>query len=391
MPDFRNIEDEVESIDFSYVERRYADRRPFFVEGGGYMPPSEMFYSRRIPDFDLGVKTFGTIDRTTIGLLDAWTFGGRNDVALGVLQQADRDTDVALGYVRSDRPAGANETYHTRVDYRHTRGGLYSHAQGRLFESRTKEGKRGKAWDVWLSQDGRPRRPALWVKYERLDPTFDPWNGFAPDTDLEGVAGGILTGKYGPSGTVGHGLALNFASFDRTDGRRYHDDIGLSYWTRYGDGTSWSLGSDYSERPPHVDRTWRVSLGWNETSLHQVGSVSLTQGKLGGADYRYYGVSQGYAVSDRVRLRLGHESRESDYPGDGADEHLQRTSFTFNYDLTPEKTVGGRLLTGTLGTNFYMSYRQAVRRGTDFFVILGDPNTDNTEERLAAKMKWVYQ
>jgi len=34
-PDFSNVEQEVETIDFSYFERAYSDRRPFFMEGRG--------------------------------------------------------------------------------------------------------------------------------------------------------------------------------------------------------------------------------------------------------------------------------------------------------------------------------------------------------------------
>jgi len=59
--------------------------------------------------------------------------------------------------------------------------------------------------------------------------------------------------------------------------------------------------------------------------------------------------------------------------------------------LTPEKTIGGRLVAGDEGTNLYVSYRQAVRRGADVFVVLGDPNADSTVSRISWKIKWVYR
>ena len=48
-PDFDNIEQAVERIDFSYGERYVEDRRPFFSEGGNlYTDLTDFFYSRRV-------------------------------------------------------------------------------------------------------------------------------------------------------------------------------------------------------------------------------------------------------------------------------------------------------------------------------------------------------
>ena len=53
-PDFDNIEQAVEGIDFSYGERYVPDRRPFFSEGGNVYNVGQLFYSRRIEDMDGG-------------------------------------------------------------------------------------------------------------------------------------------------------------------------------------------------------------------------------------------------------------------------------------------------------------------------------------------------
>ena len=54
-PDFDNIEQAVESIDFSYGERYVEDRRPFFSEGGNLYQFDKFFYSRRVADMDAGL------------------------------------------------------------------------------------------------------------------------------------------------------------------------------------------------------------------------------------------------------------------------------------------------------------------------------------------------
>ncbi|GAH41427.1 unnamed protein product, partial [marine sediment metagenome] len=85
-PDFRHIEDIVETIDFTFVERHLPDYRPFFQEGQWYFPPttslpSNLFYSRRIGEVDLGVKAFGTLGQHEFGLLDIYGRGGENHFA----------------------------------------------------------------------------------------------------------------------------------------------------------------------------------------------------------------------------------------------------------------------------------------------------------------------
>ena len=71
--DFPPEEEEVETIDFSYFERAYSDKRPFFQEGkgifeiGGVISP---FYSRRIEAIDAGVKLYGRKGRNSFGVTD---------------------------------------------------------------------------------------------------------------------------------------------------------------------------------------------------------------------------------------------------------------------------------------------------------------------------------
>ena len=76
-PDFENIEQTVEGIDFSYGERYVADRRPFFSEGGNIF--GDYFHSRRIVDMTGGLKLFGKIGKnTSIGTLGTYHPKKRN-------------------------------------------------------------------------------------------------------------------------------------------------------------------------------------------------------------------------------------------------------------------------------------------------------------------------
>jgi len=63
-PDFRNIENQILSLDFSRFERLAGEVRPFFLEGRQYSG-SALFASQRIGDFDVGLNSYGKINTKT--------------------------------------------------------------------------------------------------------------------------------------------------------------------------------------------------------------------------------------------------------------------------------------------------------------------------------------
>ena len=65
---------------------------------------------------------------------------------------------------------------------------------------------------------------------------------------------------------------------------------------------------------------------------------------------------------------------------------------TASYDLTSEKSIAARLIAGEGGLSLYGAYRQVVRRGTDAYLIVGDPDPTNRGfvTRVAAKLIHVF-
>jgi len=110
-PDFSNVEQDVESIDFSYQERWYPDRRPFFQEGGDFFSIGGFgfgkvrfvpLYTRRIPQFDLGVKAYGKISKTTLGLLNTTDLRDRNDAIFAVKHDIGASSELKAHFTRMD-------------------------------------------------------------------------------------------------------------------------------------------------------------------------------------------------------------------------------------------------------------------------------------------------
>ena len=99
-PDFRNIENQILSLDFSYFERLAGESRPFFLEGGSFFSTSldnPIFASQRIRTFDAGFKTFGQInDNTDVAFLDTIDVGERNSLAARISHRPTSTSSFVL-------------------------------------------------------------------------------------------------------------------------------------------------------------------------------------------------------------------------------------------------------------------------------------------------------
>lgn len=59
---------------------------------------------------------------------------------------------------------------------------------------------------------------------------------------------------------------------------------------------------------------------------------------------------------------------------------------TFGYDFSPALSLGSRLIWQAEGFNIYFALRRSGYAGTDFFIILGDPNASEFKQRLVGKV-----
>jgi hypothetical protein len=67
---------------------------------------------------------------------------------------------------------------------------------------------------------------------------------------------------------------------------------------------------------------------------------------------------------------------------------------TLNYELTPERVLGGRWVNNRIESggaavstnNFYLTYAQQLRTGQEVYLLLGLPNAERTQNRIALKL-----
>ena len=67
-------------------------------------------------------------------------------------------------------------------------------------------------------------------------------------------------------------------------------------------------------------------------------------------------------------------------------ERRYQQILTLTYDFSPALSLGSRLIWQVEGINTYFTLRRSGYAGTDFFIILGDPNAQEFKQRLVAKV-----
>ncbi len=403
-PDFETIEDEVESIDFSYTERYISDRRPFFTEGTGFFPGSSMFYTRRIEDIDAGIKIFGRTGKARVGVLDVADIGHRNDFSGKFQYDPTPNSGIWAGGVHTSKidSSNGNLGFGGYYEYKKEKGGYYS---GFALLKTVVGNKKGNIFSAdaggW---SGGARGSYVEISFRDVGEGYTSWAAFIPEENYWRV--GLNTGlwrRYDES------FIKQYSTWVNVEKAHSHADTlmyqGVSFGGYIGirklNTSGGHIGLSYYERPPSIDRTVDLGLGWNEDDIHQKGSVGMSVGKKASADYLYMNLNQGYKPTENLSFKLRGEFRRMKEPSEDA-EYKELVMLTGNYDLTSEHSIGLRILHrydfgdgedarvwsifGNGNLNVCLTYRQAVRAGTDIFLILGDPNEDRTQKRFAMKI-----
>ncbi|MFN3690504.1 MAG: DUF5916 domain-containing protein, partial [Fimbriimonadales bacterium] len=393
-PDFRNIAADVANVDFSYTEKVLAETRPFFQEGSEFMPPRAAFYSLRVQDLNTGLKAFGALGDWRYGAtLGEYEFQGRKRQfgvgrvryqfaersflnLVGVRLQGDGREDTLGALVDTQQITGEDELRFTAAYYqiRGDRDGVYQ--------------------QYTFYRNARERLPNYLLQYTDIEPNYRPRLGYAPETGYRGLRGGVLWFDRPESERLLY-TETQIAAIRRTryGGARLDEGISASQQWLFASLNRLTLSAEYLNRPPNIDRTLGIEYAWNVLDIYRTGSLFVRLGEQNGGRSLYARLVQAYELAPRLRLKLDLESLDIDYPDAPADRARQFI-FTLNYEIDPERALGGRLILNRLEfggevettRNFYLTYLQRVRRGFDLYLIYGLPNANRTQNRLAVKL-----
>jgi len=393
-PDFHNLEDVVETIDFTFVERHLPEYRPFFQEGSGYLPSAgvELFYSRRIRELEWGAKTFGTVGSHRFYLLDAAGGGGENHLVMNYEQLLGTEGLIHLSGVDRRVPGDSGNLAYGLGTYWNWQfpGGKRSLGISR-YQSRT-DGEGGDDAAVSVRANARPEQGwGGWAGYNSVGSQFRADDGYVPETGVRNVSVGLSHHRTYSVGAVQRTESCTgFEAGESEVGPRRRVSASHSrYWR-----TGWSVwaGACGGERDRFDVRIRGVSIGWNRQDMYRAGGFGYTWGERYGEPYRYQRVTQAFHPSEHWSAELRAERvYGADLDDEGnvvPPEWSHQLMFTSSYDISDERTISARLVRGGSDTNMYAAYRQRVRRGMDLLIVVGDPNANQWVSRIAAKAMW---
>ena len=372
-PDFDNIEQAVEGIDFSYGERYVPDRRPFFSEGSNVYRLGHLFHSRRIMDMDGGLNLFGKIGKnTSVGTLGTYHRNNQN-VILQASQSLTATSNIRAAFLsHHQRAEGFNNVGHLSGDMRF---GKFL-ARSAIAQSQADEsnGRDGFANVIYQGQLVQPYLSVFFV-----DSDFVNRLGYHPFTGYRGLSlGSYFRNEWREGFFRRASVSIQSQISNTYEGDIFRRDLSISSLimthSDYALAAGWRGGQfeEFSDsvfsiglRVRASDRFNNVGItyNWGEQAGERIHRIS------GNLNLRAYGFTAG--LSSRIQWHF---------------ERRYQQILTLTYDFSPALSLGSRLIWQVEGLNIYFALRRSGYAGTDFFIILGDPNASEFKQHLIAKV-----
>lgn len=372
-PDFDNIEQSVEGIDFSYSERYVEDRRPFFSEGGNVYHLGNLFYSRRINDMDGGIKLYGKVAKhTSIGTLGTYHRNNQN-LIIRAKQSLTATSHIIAGFLSHHQPDTLlNNIGHLSGSIRK---GKFS-AESSFTQTWEKESD-GRTADINLGYNGSLFQSAIFAYF--VDPDYVNHLGYRPFTGIRGGGvQGILSNEWRQGVIRSIFVGANAITSNTYEGELFQQDYAIfsniSTHSDYSLYVNW-FGGQFKEFTDSIlsirmsarssDQFNNVSIGynWGKQADERLQRIS------GNLNLRLYSITAGFTTSIQWHI-----------------EKRYQQILTLSYDFTPAISLGSRLIWQVEEVNIYFALRRSGYAGTDYFIILGDPNAIEFKRRIVAKI-----
>lgn len=382
-PDFRNIENQVLSLDFSYFERLAGEVRPFFLEGGNFFHTSNdapIFISQRIDEFDAGAKVYGKLGpKTDLALLNTSDFGERNNFVFNANTQMSPRTSYRVAYSGIDSQDVRNDAFHT--EYRNGAGPWdFFYQFAGTSDAETRKGVRHNTGFTYSQQGVNGV-----LEFSSVTSRFNPRLGFAPQRSFKGISGSLDTThplKKGP--LLEEGYSIFARGWDRFSGDKYLHNLSASSSHTWRNGFDLDMGVDLTEFGGFKDRVNWISLEHPRSNVYRRWQIDYSFGEVEGKDYSNTGLSLSYRPLQPLQIQATYQLLQH------AGTHTQ-TIISANYDLGNDLSISGRALQFDDNWNAYVALRRSGNSGMEYFLILGDPNSEKWKSSLILKVTYPLQ
>ncbi len=381
-PDFSTIENAVQTIQFAHATPFLQDFRPFFTEGGSNFNASissvnsqnAFLYTPTIPTFNIGGKVYGKVTpNDSIGVLDTDSFLGRNDYAVREVHALGPTTSIGFMSVGTNQLGEENTVNEVDDHFRWGKFGVESIVANSEGAGAGGGAQLGSAYyvDQYITT-------ALQVA--EISSNFLTPDGYFPYTGYKGISYGQ---QYAPAWQ--HGL---FRSANIGYTYQYQESLTNGpFWNGGGLSASvetrsdWHFEFDYQAQSAlgTNDNTVGVNLIYGASNRFRQFGLQAFTGETGSVATTFFGPT--------ASLRF---LRKLDVLYNGAFQNraglTQQHIVTLNYQAVPDGFVWGRVIVQNADTNVYLFFHQSGGKGTEYYLIYGDPNALKTVNGIQAKV-----
>lgn len=373
-PDFRNIENQILSLDFSRFERLSSESRPFFQEGSNYLD-SALFASQRIQRFDVGVNAYGKIsDTVQYGVLNTNDFGDQNAFVTNFSYTPSAKEGWRGTFTSLNERGLSNSAYLLR--YARQVGPVSLRAR----QVASQDTELGNGRDTSLAAEYSANGTWAMADYQDTTEGFRPRLGFFPESNFKGPHLGtskVFQWKTGPVNMVGS--KLEFADYRRQNGDQYRRMFNWDAFTILRSGALVQFNTDWTRFEGSDDRLTYVTAGFPFNDPYRSVFVNYSWGEFGGD--KYDSVRLDVNQRPTSQLQLTGSLQAVRYNG-----YEQQAILGFNYDLRQDRSITGRMVRQGNDTNAYFAFRRSGNKGMEYYLIVGDPNARTFRSSVILKL-----
>lgn len=377
-PDFRNIENDILSLDFSYFDRLGNESRPFFQEGADYrnitINGTRTFASQRVGAFDAGINTYGKVGKNLqFSVLDVATFGRQNVFNTALVYTPQPTTDFDLVITKNSEKGKGNDSVWFNAGT--TIGETYIYAN----HAQTKDDElgAGKATSVGVYRNNSGLQTFL--EFSEISQNYFPRLGLIEENDSKGVLANVEWLRTHPRGAIGE-TEVSTTLFQKwhMSGKPYQKGANVQFSVTGRNGLDLDFGAIVNRFEGFDDYRVYGSLELPRGNPYRHWDVGFTFGKLQGIEYRNLAASVQYRPVKDLQLALGAQSVRYD-------RNRDQIILSANYDLGHDQSISGRAVKTGGDINAYIAFRRSGNKGAEYFLILGDPNARKFQASLVLK------
>jgi hypothetical protein len=383
-PDFGTVEQNVTNINFSYTAHFISDQRPFFAEGSGYFPYSDVFYSPSVGNIDQGIKVTGKEGQTALALMETSESGPRFQYTrlLSVQRDLNALSNVEVDYAGNNQAGLAcGQVVKTQAQY----GWMAGRDQWLLQTTHTGSWlagvEQGEQEFEQIAYNGPPGHPSYTWQYSGISPSFVSELGFIPQINFRGPLYSVSQYNTFDRGYVQtYQTSVQYQRQSYWNGGFFYESVNANLYANTHTGNGIYMGFNEDKRMDYRDHYNELYFEWSDRSHSGQGNIDYQAGTQEDQSYRWWSVNQGYGIQKKINMWF---SENFQVLGATATKQIV---FTPQYLLTSERSLGGRIVVENDQTDIYLSYAQKSRTGSDIYLLFGDPNSPTTRGLVEMKI-----